>query len=304
MSDINVFEIKPKVKELKGSSVILEKEIQNLIEKNMEEFFGIRFLATEYSITNGRMDSIGIDENNCPVIFEYKRSSSENIINQGLFYLDWLLDHKADFQLLVMNTLGKEVAKEIDWSAPCVFCIAKEFTKFDEHAVNQMQRNIKLVKYNKYGENLILFEHINVPVLKKDTVSKGKKVKQEKKASEKDNYDWESRIQKLPKEKQELYFSIRDYILSKGDDISENYLKLYIAFKKVKNFICILPDKNKKDIVMWLKLNPEEETLVEGLTRDVRTVGHWGTGDLEIIIQSKEDYEKAKIYLDRAYEKN
>lgn len=304
MSDINVFEIKPKVKELKGSSVILEKEIQNLIEKNMEEFFGIRFLATEYSITNGRMDSIGIDENNCPVIFEYKRSSSENIINQGLFYLDWLLDHKADFQLLVMNTLGKEVAKEIDWSAPCVFCIAKEFTKFDEHAVNQMQRNIKLVKYNKYGENLILFEHINVPILKKDTISKGKKVKQEKKASEKDNYDWESRIQKLPKEKQELYFSIRDYILSKGDDISENYLKLYIAFKKVKNFICILPDKNKKDIVMWLKLNPEEETLVEGLTRDVRTVGHWGTGDLEIIIQSKEDYEKAKIYLDRAYEKN
>ena len=35
------------------------------------------------------MDSIGIDENNCPVIVEYKRSSNENIINQGLFYLDW-----------------------------------------------------------------------------------------------------------------------------------------------------------------------------------------------------------------------
>ncbi|KDE63726.1 DUF5655 domain-containing protein [Fusobacterium necrophorum] len=302
MSDINVFEIKPKVKELKGSSVILEKEIQNLIEQNMEEFFGIRFLATEYSITNGRMDSIGIDENNCPVIFEYKRSSSENIINQGLFYLDWLLDHKADFQLLLMNTLGKEAAKEIDWSAPCVFCIAKEFTKFDEHAVNQMQRNIKLVKYNKYGENLILFEHINVPILKKDTISKGKKVKQEKKASEKDNYNWESRIQKLPKEKQELYFSIRDYILSKGDDISENSLKNYIAFKRVKNFVCMLPYKNK--ISLYLKLNPSEEVLVEDFVRDVRTVGHWGTGDLEIIIQSKEDYEKAKIYLDRAYEKN
>lgn len=302
MSDINVFEIKPKVKELKGSSVVLEKEIQNLIEQNMEEFFGIRFLATEYSITNGRMDSIGIDENNCPVIFEYKRSSSENIINQGLFYLDWLLDHKADFQLLVMNVLGKEAAKEIDWSAPCVFCIAKEFTKFDEHAVNQMQRNIKLVKYNKYGENLMLFEHINVPVLKRDTVSKGKKVKQEKKLSEKDNYNWESRIQKLPKEKQELYFSIRDYILSKGDDISENSLKNYIAFKRVKNFVCMLPYKNK--ISLYLKLNPIEEVLIEDFVRDVKNIGHWGTGDLEIIIQSKEDYEKAKPYLDRAYEKN
>lgn len=64
----------------------------------------------------------------------------------------------------------------------------------------------------------------------------------------------------------------------------------------------MLPYKNK--ISLYLKLNPSEEVLVEDFVRDVRTVGHWGTGDLEIIIQSKEDYEKAKIYLDRAYEKN
>lgn len=71
MSDINLFHIKNEVKELKTESVLLEKEIQTLIENNMEIFFGVRFLATEYAITNGRMDSIGIDENNCPVIFEY-----------------------------------------------------------------------------------------------------------------------------------------------------------------------------------------------------------------------------------------
>ena len=33
-----------------------------------------------------------IDENNSPVIIEYKRSTNENVINQGLFYLDWLHD--------------------------------------------------------------------------------------------------------------------------------------------------------------------------------------------------------------------
>ena len=55
----------------------------------METFFGVRFLKSEYMITSGRMDSIGIDENNSPVIFEYKRSSSENVINQGLFYLEF-----------------------------------------------------------------------------------------------------------------------------------------------------------------------------------------------------------------------
>ena len=68
--------------------MVLEKELQTLIEQNMETFFGVRFLKSEYAITNGRMDSIGIDENNSSVIFEYKLSQNENVINQGLFYLD------------------------------------------------------------------------------------------------------------------------------------------------------------------------------------------------------------------------
>lgn len=90
MSEIKLFSIKNDVKQLIPLEVLLEKELQNLIEDNMEKFFGARFLKSEYVITNGRMDSIGIDENNCPVIVEYKRSNNENIINQGLFYLDWL----------------------------------------------------------------------------------------------------------------------------------------------------------------------------------------------------------------------
>lgn len=99
MADIKLFQIKPGVAELAVSSVALEKDLQTLLEKNMQTFFGVTFLKSEYLIANGGIDSIGIDENNCPVIFEYKRSMSENVINQGLFYLDWLLDHKADFKL-------------------------------------------------------------------------------------------------------------------------------------------------------------------------------------------------------------
>ena len=163
MADIKLFNINGKVEELPSKQITLEKELQKLLEENMSTFFGVTFLKSEYRITNGRMDSIGIDENNCPVIFEYKRSVNENVINQGLFYLDWLLDHKADFKLLVMEVLGKDKAETIDWSMPCVICIANDFTKFDEHAVNQMQRNIKLVRYRKFGDDLIAFEHLNAP---------------------------------------------------------------------------------------------------------------------------------------------
>ncbi|MDX8408526.1 MAG: hypothetical protein R8J84_00575 [Mariprofundales bacterium] len=72
----------------------------------MEEFLGVRFLASEYSTGKahgGRIDSLGLDENGCPVINEYKRTRDENVINQGLFYLDWLMEHKSDFQMLVMK---------------------------------------------------------------------------------------------------------------------------------------------------------------------------------------------------------
>ncbi|WP_367344489.1 hypothetical protein [Methanomethylovorans sp.] len=70
MGDINLFVINEKVTQLSPSSFQLERELQILIEKNMHTFFGVTFLQSEFSIPNGRIDSLGIDENNCPVIFE------------------------------------------------------------------------------------------------------------------------------------------------------------------------------------------------------------------------------------------
>lgn len=87
----------------------------------MAAFFGVTFLASEYHTTDsGRMDSIGIDENHCPVILEYKRSVKENVISQGLFYLclNWLLDHKDSFKVLVTEKLGLKAADKIDLTMP------------------------------------------------------------------------------------------------------------------------------------------------------------------------------------------
>ena len=165
MSDIKLFRTKgTDVTELKGSSVQLEKSLQNSIERNLETFLGIRFLSTEHSTGKthgGRIDTLGMDENGCPVIIEYKRSSNENVINQGLFYLDWLLDHKAEFELLVTKQLGAEEAESIEWSSPRLVCIAGGFTKYDSHAVQQINRNIELIRYVKFEDDLLLFEMVN-----------------------------------------------------------------------------------------------------------------------------------------------
>lgn len=300
MSDIKLFNISGEVEELSGSFVSLERNLQTLIENNMETFFGVTFLKTEYVTSNGgRIDSIGIDENNCPVIFEYKRTSKENVINQGLFYLDWLLDHKANFEILVMKTLGKEYFQKIDWSMPRLICIAGDFTKYDEHAVKQINRNIDLVRYKKFGEQLLMFELINSNIIKQITFKEDKVIDKNINVSSK---TFKENLESTSIELRELYNSIRDYILALGDDIGENELKQYVAFKKLKNIVCI--EVYKKNIYLYLKLNPDNFELEEGFTRDMRNVGHYGTGDLKVTLKNKEDFERAKHFIDKAYEIN
>lgn len=155
MSDIKLFRVdNGKAQELAGSALTIEKTLQTLIERMM---LGIRFVASEHSTGkahSGRIDTLGLDENGSPVILEYKRSSNENVINQGLFYLDWLLDHRAEFTLLAMKVLGSDVEEEIDWSAPRLVCVAGDFTRYHEDAVSQIGRNIELYRYRWYAEGL------------------------------------------------------------------------------------------------------------------------------------------------------
>ncbi len=297
MGDLKLFKIANGVKEIIGTSVAIEKSLQTLIENNMETFFGIKFLASEYPTGKnhgGRIDSLGIDENYCPVILEYKRALNENVINQGLYYLDWLMDHKAEFKLLVMEKIGKDVADKIEWSMPRLLCIAGDFTKFDEYAVKQINRNIELIRYKKYGDDLILFELVNATTASQVTTV----------SDDGASKTVTENLKQADKELKDLYYSIRDFILNLGDDIQEKILKHYIAFKKIRNFACVEIYPKSKSILIYLNINPNEVTLKEGFTRDVTNIGHFGTGNLEIRINSKEDFEKAKELIARSYDEN
>lgn len=299
MADIKLFNIKGDVKEYQSGTVTLEKELQTIIEQNMETFFGVTFLATEYRTTDGgRMDSIGIDENQCPVIFEYKRSMKDNVINQGLFYLNWLLDHKDSFKVLVIEKLGLEAADNIDWSMPRVVCIAGDFTKYDESAIKQMNRNISLIRYKKFGEDLLMFEQINENIAaatEENTFPNAAKSKGSPKSFAEKKKDASA-------EALTLYEDVRNYVLSLGDDITENQLKHYVAFKKIKNIVCVEILKNR--LTLYLKLDANTIDYEDGFTRDTSQIGHYGTGDVEVTIRNRADYEKAKLLLDRAYNEN
>ena len=74
------------------------------------------FVCTEFSTTHGgRIDTLAIDNDNRPVIIEYKADKSSTVLLQGLYYMDWLVDNKAEFEKVVRNKLHGEVA--INWKS-------------------------------------------------------------------------------------------------------------------------------------------------------------------------------------------
>lgn len=300
MGDIKLFHTKNgSVTELVGSAVAVEKSLQTMIERNMDAFLGVRFLASEYSTGKthgGRIDTLGIDENGCPVIVEYKRAQNENVINQGLFYLDWLLDHKAEFQLLVMRHLGNQEADKIEWSSPRLLCIAGDFTKYDEHAVQQIHRNIELIRYRRFGDDLLVLELVNATTIV-ETSAGGNGTSGET------SYKTISEVlEEMSGPLEDRYEKLKSYILALGDDVQVKVLKYYIAFKRIKNFACVEFHPQKGTMTVFVKVNPDRVHLEKGFTRDVRKIGHFGTGELEVTIRSDEDLERAKELVLESYE--
>ena len=297
MTDIKLYALdEGSAREIAGSEAPLEKSLQNLMERNLEPMLGIRILGSEYSTGQkhgGRIDTLGIDENANPVIIEYKRATNENVINQGLFYLDWLLDHRAEFQLLVMKQFGAAAAEAIDWSAPRLLCIAGGFTRYDEYAVQQMNRNIELIRYKRFGDDLLMLELVNAT--QADTgVSNGGKSSAQKTVSE--------TLATLDGALKDLYDALRAHLMALGDDVQEKTLKYYVAFKRLRNFACVEVHPNKGTLSIYIKVDPDSVPPEEGFSRDVRNIGHFGTGDLEITIRSHEDLERARPFLQQSYD--
>jgi len=312
MSDIKLFRTSNNmVEEMKGTSVAVEKSLQTLIEQHLEEFLGIRLLASEHStgkVHGGRIDTLGIDENGCPVIIEYKRALNENVINQGLFYLDWLMDHRKDFQWLVLEKLGSDAAKSVDWSAPRLLCIAGDFTRYDEHAVNQINRNIELLRYRKFGDELVMIELVHAPKIAKSAASTETTPPLGAGGSKPDTGDLyasqriASRLANAPPDVRDTYEAVASYLTGLGDDVQVKELKYYIAFKRIKNFACVEVYPQARTVTAYLKINPESVVLEPNFTRDVRKIGHFGTGDLEVSMKSMNDFVRAQPLLQRAYE--
>jgi predicted transport protein len=280
----------------------LEKELQTLVENNLEEVLGIHFLQSEYPTTfGGRIDTLGIDKNGSPVIIEYKRSSNDSVINQALSYLKWVLDHKAEFERLVESKL-QNTKIEIDWNSPRVICIAESYNKFDLDTVDILPLNIELLKYRIY-DGLLLIDAEGYQKVNISTSGIFKKAnKTEKSVSIQKEYVIDDLFKQNWKETRDIFEQLREHILTIDKNISEKLTKHYIAYKIENNFCEIVPQARG----LWIHIDmPIEKINKNQLTiEDVSTVGHWATGDAKFYIQKKEEIPPVIDLINQSYRYN
>ncbi|MGE4488509.1 MAG: DUF5655 domain-containing protein [Kiritimatiellales bacterium] len=288
----------------------VEKELQTMIEGNLEAVFNCRFVATEFSTGAqhaGRIDTLALSEDDNPVIIEYKKVESSELINQSLFYLHWIHDHKGDFEIAVQTALGAGV--KVDWSGVRVICIAPNYKKYDLHAVQVMGANIELWKYRLFANNCLYMEEVfqntkaasdiaqtanKNPVM----VAAGKKAAQVRATA---SYTLEEHLEGKSKPIQELIHSIREFVTGLDSAIEEVPKKFYVAYKASQNIVCM--ETKSRNIKLFIKLKPSDVLEPPKNFRDVSNIGHYGTGDVEFTISSLGELEEVKKYIEMAYNK-
>jgi len=283
----------------------LEKNLQSLFEQNLEELLNIVFLAHEYSTSfGGRIDSLGIDKNGSPCIIEYKKNQNDNVINQGLSYLRWLLDHKADFEMLCQS---KKINIEIDWDSPRVICIAENYSKFDIDTADILPINVELLRYRIYDENILFLEPENYQKIKISTSGIIKKAKTQKTKNDQLQkiYLIDEHLMGINKETLDLFQDLRERILSLDQNIIEEAKAKYIAYKTSTNFVDVVVKQYGLKIFLNVKSGQlsDPQKLARDLTKP-NPIGHWGNGDYEVKIESAKEADAIFALIKQSYDLN
>nr|WP_237530882.1 DUF5655 domain-containing protein [Streptomyces sp. SID3212] len=292
--------------ELVGSTVALEAELQRRVEAGMDAMLGIRFLASEYPTGRwhrGRIDTLGLDENNVPVVIEFKRGSDSGVLSQALSYLTWLSSARFEFEALVRQKLGSGAVEAIDWRNPRAVCIAAGFSHHDRVAALDSPRPVDLIRYRVFDGGLL-----SLTLLESAGGSAGSLPPQKRRRkAPRGSGNGEGRetadmtAEPAPACLRDLYAEL-DELLTAWGEVEVRRLRHYVAYRLMVNRASLVFRPAHQAILVYLILDPDTVTLEEGFTRDMRGIGHLGTGDLEVRIAGAADLDRAEPLIRRAFE--
>lgn len=276
-------------KELKQKDFKNEKELQKFFENNLEKILGYRFIDTEFTVGDFRIDSLAFDEETKSFkIIEYKNVKNHSLVDQGYTYLKLMLERKADFVLQYnIKTKSSLTIQDIDWSQSRIIFVSPIYTAYQLNATDFKNIPVDLVKVTRYEEDIV-----EIDFIKKTSNVKVQDLKMESEQNDVNKevivYTEEDHLAKASEEIKKVYEELKNRILEL-DDIDIEIKKYYIAFKGRTNIVDIELTKNKLKIDINMKKGTLEDLL--NITEDISEIGHWGNGDYRVTINNSNDID-------------
>jgi predicted transport protein len=280
------------LQQVKEKPFKLESEIQKIFENNLQLIMGMTMVRSEFTIKNKRIDTLAYDkQTNAFIIIEYKRDKNYSVVDQGLTYLNLMLQNKAEFILTYNETLKDTLhSKDVDWSQSRVAFVSPSFTENQISASDFKDFGIELWEVKQFDNATISINSIkkstSAPSIKPllENNDKLKDIKENIKVfTEEDHFNNGSEASI------ELYEKVKASILNLADNIEIKPQKYYIAFKKGNNISDIEIQKKGLKVFINAKIGTLDDP--KGLLMDVSNIGHRGNGDYQIQIINDDDLE-------------
>lgn len=292
------------LEQVQEEKIKLEKDIQKITEDNLEIIFGLKFISSEFSLSNFRLDTLAFDENTKSfVIVEYKRDRSFSVIDQGFSYLSLMLNNKADFILEYNEKMSKNLQRDsVDWSQSRVIFIANSFTEYQKNSINFKDLPIELWEFKKYENDSVLFNPIKASksVESINKISNNKEIekvtKEIKKYTAEDHFkdDWSST---------EIYEALKAKIFNLDSRIEEVPTKVYIGYKLGSVVIFDLNIRKDKIEVHLYRVKPKDindpQKEVSYMENSIR---HWNKHVSKFYINSVDEVDYAIYLIKQTYQ--
>ena len=99
----------------------------------------------------------------------------------------------------------------------------------------------------------------------------------------------------------QLFEEFRREVLAIDPCVSEEFLKLYVAYKAETNFVDAVPQASRMRLTLNMRFDELHDP--KGIADDVTNVGRWGNGDVEVRLNSREELPYVMGLVRQAFER-
>lgn len=278
-----------------------ESKLQRLTENNLEELFDLQFVQTEFEYKQLRIDTLAFNtKTNSFVIIEYKNKLEYSVIDQGFSYLSLLLNNKYYFIKKYNEITGLNLdIEDFDFSKTKIMIIAPSFTKYQLKSTEFSDLPFELWKVRLYENGCVSYDKI-----KNDSATSIREVVLDKKNIqinlESLNYTEDDLLKDKSLEINELYYSLKERLLSEFDDLDMEIFKTLSSYKVNDNLICVVRFLSKSLSIWFFTKNLDDS---ENRTKDLSKSSTGGSGvHYQIDLSSEDDFDYFMELFKQVYE--